>query len=716
MDDIDEAVYPATINEDLVDYGHVPDNVDDAGGADAAAFLGLGNVTEAAAAPVPPVSESQSCGSKRRSPVWDNFDEILDDKRVRIAAVCKFCRHRLSAKSAAGTGHLLRHQNACKKKADHAKMVQTRLAMNPDGSYRNWEYKPDVARVELCKLIARLDLSLSVADNDAWDDYIQRAHNPRHVRVSRFSTSRDLEKLFIDTINNLKHIVFPGVNSICLTSDIWSGNAKEDYITVVAHFINSDWQLKKHVIGFRLIEEAHTGTNIAERISDVVEAFGMTDKIFAVSLDNASSNNNAMQILAPIFSGYLGVDTDPDNPSKKTYYVVHQRCACHVINLIVKSGLKRLKPYIEIFRTAISYLNASNKRIAEFKDYCLLKGVRPRKFGLDMDVRWNSTYLMLKHLIPYKNVFSVFINGNIGYAALNGEHWYVAEKVCEFLELFYESTVALSGVYYPTSPLVLHHIIEIATHFHECRGDSKLETVIGPMRMKFEKYWKKIPMLYSFAFILDPRAKLRGLHMALDLLAKSTSYNYNLYANEVKHELFKLYNKYENKFAAARPARTAHPSGLTGKRKQAWGKIFGGPGGSGTSGPSSNIPIAGTCELTAYLDSDNVVAYDDSFDILNWWHDHKLTYPVLSIMAKDIMSVPVSTTSSESCFSQSGRILEDRRRRLNPETVEQLIIIKDWELAARRAQHSVEDLELEEKFKNLWLDEDNAGAAAGDES
>jgi len=236
------------------------------------------------------------------------------------------------------------------------------------------------------------------------------------------------------------------------------------------------------------------------------------------------------------------------------------------------------------------------------------------------------------------------------------------------------------------------------------------------MRMKFEKYWKKIPMLYSFAFILDPRAKLRGLHMALDLLAKSTSYNYNLYANEVKHELFKLYNKYENKFATARPARTAHPSGLTGKRKQAWGKIFGGPGGSGTSGPSSNIPIAGTCELTAYLDSDNVVAYDDSFDILNWWHDHKLTYPVLSIMAKDIMSVPVSTTSSESCFSQSGRILEDRRRRMNPETVEQLIIIKDWELAARRAQHSVEDLEQEEKFKNLWLDEDNAGAAAGDES
>ena len=75
-------------------------------------------------------------------------------------------------------------------------------------------------------------------------------------------------------------------------------------------------------------------------------------------------------------------------------------------------------------------------------------------------------------------------------------------------------------------------------------------------------------------------------------------------------------------------------------------------------------------ELSAYLDSDCVTAYDDDFDLLLWWRDHKLTYPILSIMARDIMSVPVSTVSSESCFSLTGRILEDRRRRLSPENVE----------------------------------------------
>ena len=90
------------------------------------------------------------------------------------------------------------------------------------------------------------------------------------------------------------------------------------------------------------------------------------------------------------------------------------------------------------------------------------------------------------------------------------------------------------------------------------------------------------------------------------------------------------------------------------------------------------------CELIVYVDSDNVTAYEDDFDLLLWWCDHKVTYPILSIMARDIMSVLVSTVSSESCFSLVGRIIEERRRRLLPKTVEMLTCIKDWELGERR--------------------------------
>jgi len=80
-------------------------------------------------------------------------------------------------------------------------------------------------------------------------------------------------------------------------------------------------------------------------------------------------------------------------------------------------------------------------------------------------------------------------------------------------------------------------------------------------------------------------------------------------------------------------------------------------------------------------------------------------------MAKDIMSVPVSTISLESCFSLSGRIIEERRQLLLPKTIEMLTYLKDWELGEKREQHAVDNKEMEKSFKNLYLDVDES---AGD--
>jgi hypothetical protein len=338
-------------------------------------------------------------------------------------------------------------------------------------------------------LIARLDLPLGIGDTEAWEECIVRAQNSRFFKCSRRTTTGDLGKLFTEHRDTLKNVL-SAASSVALTSDIWSSNAKEHYISVVAHYMNVDWELQKKVIGLRLIEVKHSSENIVERVVAVVEEFCLIDKIFNVTIDSASSNAKAMETLTPMFVGYLGSDSasEPDDPNKHKYSLVHQRCACHIINLIVKSGLKRLQPYLEDFRTAINFLNSSNQRIAMFKNYYIAKGVRPRKFGLDIDFRWNATYLMLKHLVPYSEVFSMFINSNYRSALLSQNHWYIADKVLEFLELFYDCTVVLSGVYYPTSPLVLQQVLEIATHLHACERDLNLRQFMFPMQHKFLKY------------------------------------------------------------------------------------------------------------------------------------------------------------------------------------------------------------------------------------
>ena len=50
----------------------------------------------------------------------------------------------------------------------------------------------------------------------------------------------------------------------------------------------------------------HTGENTAEKIACVVKEFGLIDKVFSVTLDNASSNAKAMDTLTLMHKG-LGV-------------------------------------------------------------------------------------------------------------------------------------------------------------------------------------------------------------------------------------------------------------------------------------------------------------------------------------------------------------------------------------------------------------------------
>ena len=97
---------------------------------------------------------------------------------------------------------------------------------------------------------------------------------------------------------------------------------------------------------------------------------------------------------------------------------------------------------------------------------------------------------MLKHLVPLKQTFGVLIQtqypraeGN-PYLLIDG-HWYVAENFLEFLLLFYDSIVVLSGVYYPTAPLMLHNLIEIAGQLKNYENDRMLREVVIPMKSKY---------------------------------------------------------------------------------------------------------------------------------------------------------------------------------------------------------------------------------------
>jgi hypothetical protein len=77
-------------------------------------------------------------------------------------------------------------------------------------------------------------------------------------------------------------------------------------------------------------------------------------------------------------------------------------------------------------------------------------------------------------------------------------------------------------------------------------------------------------------------------------------------------------------------------------------------------------------------------AGSDKFEVLLWWKTHQEVYPVLSILARDVLAIQASTVASESAFSAGGRVIDPFRSRLEPEMVEALICAKDWVAASRK--------------------------------
>jgi hypothetical protein len=212
---------------------------------------------------------------------------------------------------------------------------------------------------------------------------------------------------------------------------------------------------------------------------------------------------------------------------------------------------------------------------------------------------------------------------------------------------------------------------------------------------------------------------MRGFNSAMQVLSNLISTDYSNYFTNVHAELHNMFAKYDNKFGNLRLNRPIQ-SLKANKRKTAWGKIY----SSSECGEHSSISSGSVAsnfgphasELSMYIDNDLITMFDDDFDLLSWWHDHKTTYPILSILAKDVLTVPVSTISSESAFSLTGRIIEERRRSLGSSMVEVMTCLKDWQQGEDRQQHTTKNVALEEAYKNQYLDEDGAGAPTDQDS
>ncbi|KAK3230151.1 hypothetical protein Dsin_002032 [Dipteronia sinensis] len=93
------------------------------------------------------------------------------------------------------------------------------------------------------------------------------------------------------------------------------------------------------------------------------------------------------------------------------------------------------------------------------------------------------------------------------------------------------------------------------------------------------------------------------------------------------------------------------------------------------------------------------------------WNNSLVKFPILSIIARDVFAIPVSTVASESAFSTNDRIPDPLRSLLTPKIVEGLILTGNWlqatcpiakpHVVQEHAQNENESVHLLEQYINV---------------
>jgi len=209
-------------------------------------------------------------------------------------------------------------------------------------------------REALGKVFIGLELPFRKVDHEALHNFLNLGI-PQFKIPSRTTISRDILQLWGNEKVKLKTFLSQHCGRVCLTTDFWTSCQNFSYMSLTAHFVDNNWKLNKKILNFCQVS-SHSGDIMAQTVWNCLSAWGL-NQVLTMRVDNASSNDVGISHLKNALM--------PDGLLMGGKYF-HTRCA-HVLNLIVKEGLKDIEREIVRIRGAVRYVQASPSRLQRFK-------------------------------------------------------------------------------------------------------------------------------------------------------------------------------------------------------------------------------------------------------------------------------------------------------------------------------------------------------------
>lgn len=111
-------------------------------------------------------------------------------------------------------------------------------------------------------------------------------------------------------------------------------------VGITVHYIDEEWKMNEGLLCFKYLEEEHDGLSLSKAMIEVLEEFGIAERLLGVTADNASNNKTMMAHLEQYYNLKY-----PKSGFSVDWNQIE--CLAHVLNLGAQQILKEFKNPID---------------------------------------------------------------------------------------------------------------------------------------------------------------------------------------------------------------------------------------------------------------------------------------------------------------------------------------------------------------------------------
>ncbi|XP_026484617.2 E3 SUMO-protein ligase ZBED1-like [Vanessa tameamea] len=579
---------------------------------------------------------------KVQSKTRGQFDKV-DESGTKVR--CKLCSAVLT--TGGGTSNMLSHL-----KRKHSEIVSTQTNSSISSGDNNdsvstieQSLSPNFKEIDeaLTLMLATDFQPFSMVDDKGFRNFVRHINPNYRIPEKRTIRYELMPKLFNELKAKLKRIL-SDIDNLSLTTDVWTSNSMESYITITVHFFYRD-DLKSCVLTTTLLTESHTADHLKDVVHQIFTEWEIRDKVICITTDNGANIVKMVRL--------LGLRSMP--------------CFAHTLNLVVEYSLKvpGLIDLIEKCKKIVKYFKKSNIATLTLRKEQKERNpnVEPLQLIQEVRTRWNSVYYMIKRILKLIDSITA-AQRKLPQAPdiISPEEENILKDVVILLDIFEQATEMISGDQYPTSSLIIPIIYGLFDNIQSLGprvsitvGTIFLQTLKENMNNHLLDYESRT--VCRISTILHPVFRNSFRHLNNKLAAKEA----------VKAEINNIIRVRNlpqvtdiDTLSIASTSDTGRPDLLGFLKKNL-------NNGGITAATAINL-------IKMYTETQFPHNSHNWDDVVQFWKFNKHLEPLDEIAFK-YLAVPATSVRSERVFSTTGHILNDRRNMLRHDAIDMLCFL-----------------------------------------